>query len=494
MARTLALLLLKRYSIHFNPENGQIRCIAHVVNLVVQKILHELSEADDPALRDYYEEFAKHEPFHYNPEEDGDLKALEAEDEELDDGEDSSDSEDDDEFEDEDLGDLGQSTWKVQSPVKKLRLICTKIASSPQRRSRFYKIKRKVYKADTAENARRRRLMVIRDVVTRWNYTHAMIVRALELRDVTILNLHQQVFTKVTEAMSVARTPTLPYVLPMYEYMRQSLDANAQDEKLDPLIRNAAAAGLLKLLGYYTKAKASQYVIIATVLHPSMRLQWFNRLGTDFVEKARALFQHAYDEYAAAAEENARQEPEKPRASESQNKTGFLDEVCAVLQPSQATVASVLRRNEAEQYLAGEGGAVEPHSTILTWWKVSCPCFCTNLVTDSNSLGARRCISHHKPYGARLSGHSRNKRVSGTTVFGVSTLVYRSSLLFPGTDCHRGYVRQAMDSRRPSGSYSGTILKEKVIVHINCLFTVYKLFINVYNRLLCVYKKILNVN
>ena len=54
LAHTLGILLLKRYKIHFSPENGQIRCLAHVVNLVqvVQKILHELFEADDPALQD----------------------------------------------------------------------------------------------------------------------------------------------------------------------------------------------------------------------------------------------------------------------------------------------------------------------------------------------------------------------------------------------------------------------------------------------------------
>ena len=60
LARTLRVLLLKRYGIHFTPENGQIRCLAHVVNLIVQKILHELFEADDPALQDYYELFNKH--------------------------------------------------------------------------------------------------------------------------------------------------------------------------------------------------------------------------------------------------------------------------------------------------------------------------------------------------------------------------------------------------------------------------------------------------
>ncbi len=68
LARTLARLLLKRYNIHFTPQNGQIRCLAHVVNLVVQKLLSELLGADDPALDDYYELW-KHLPIHFDVEE-----------------------------------------------------------------------------------------------------------------------------------------------------------------------------------------------------------------------------------------------------------------------------------------------------------------------------------------------------------------------------------------------------------------------------------------
>ncbi len=70
LARTLAQLLLKRYGIHFNCENARIRCIAHVINLVVQQILSELSEADNPALADYYKLWNKHLPFHYEPDDD----------------------------------------------------------------------------------------------------------------------------------------------------------------------------------------------------------------------------------------------------------------------------------------------------------------------------------------------------------------------------------------------------------------------------------------
>ena len=73
-----------------------------------------------------------------------------------------------------------------------------------------------------------------------------------------------QVFTKVTKEMSRSGTPTLPFVLPMYAQMEKCLTKHAQDEKTTPDIRNAAAAGLIKLQEYYSLAKECHYVVLAT--------------------------------------------------------------------------------------------------------------------------------------------------------------------------------------------------------------------------------------
>ncbi|TDL22028.1 hypothetical protein BD410DRAFT_695514, partial [Rickenella mellea] len=69
LAHTLATVLLHRYDIHFTPDNGQIRCLPHVVNLVVQKILSDFRKATDPDVDDWYIP-NKHEPFHYDIEKD----------------------------------------------------------------------------------------------------------------------------------------------------------------------------------------------------------------------------------------------------------------------------------------------------------------------------------------------------------------------------------------------------------------------------------------
>jgi hypothetical protein len=50
LARVLGILLMERYGISFHSDIARIRCLAHVVNIVVQTILMELDKAEDPEL------------------------------------------------------------------------------------------------------------------------------------------------------------------------------------------------------------------------------------------------------------------------------------------------------------------------------------------------------------------------------------------------------------------------------------------------------------
>jgi hypothetical protein len=69
--------------------------------------------------------------------------------------------------------------------ISKLRLTATKICSSPQRRKRFRATAEKIHKDELAPSGRKVcTLMAIRDVKHRWNFTDAMIKRALLLRKV----------------------------------------------------------------------------------------------------------------------------------------------------------------------------------------------------------------------------------------------------------------------------------------------------------------------
>lgn len=73
-----------------------------------------------------------------------------------------------------------------------------------------------------------------------------------------------QISTKVTETMSRSDTPTLPWVLPMYEHMRASLDAVVRNELLPTNLREACAAALNKLEQYYGLARNNHNCILAT--------------------------------------------------------------------------------------------------------------------------------------------------------------------------------------------------------------------------------------
>ncbi|KAJ6505630.1 hypothetical protein DFH09DRAFT_828701, partial [Mycena vulgaris] len=71
-------------------------------------------------------------------------------------------------------------------------------------------------------------------------------------------------FTQVTLQMSKSTTPTLPWVLPMYEKMLKHLKSTRDNVKILPSLRAAVTAGLEKLNEYYEKARNCQFNVIAT--------------------------------------------------------------------------------------------------------------------------------------------------------------------------------------------------------------------------------------
>jgi hypothetical protein len=78
IAQTVGIILMDKYHLGFHEDNSHIRCLAHVVNLVVQKILASLGDAEDPDKEDYYLP-NKHLPFHYDAEQDEDVREMEQE-------------------------------------------------------------------------------------------------------------------------------------------------------------------------------------------------------------------------------------------------------------------------------------------------------------------------------------------------------------------------------------------------------------------------------
>jgi len=69
---------MKQYGISFHSDIARIWCLAHVVNIVVQTILTELDEAEDPDNLNWFD-INKHLPAHYDVDQDEDLQEMEAE-------------------------------------------------------------------------------------------------------------------------------------------------------------------------------------------------------------------------------------------------------------------------------------------------------------------------------------------------------------------------------------------------------------------------------
>jgi hypothetical protein len=63
LARILGTLLMERYGLPFHSANARIRCLAHIVNIVVQTVLKQLDEAEDPDVLDWFDG-TKHLPIH----------------------------------------------------------------------------------------------------------------------------------------------------------------------------------------------------------------------------------------------------------------------------------------------------------------------------------------------------------------------------------------------------------------------------------------------
>jgi hypothetical protein len=140
MVQKLVQLIKAHYDLDMDKKDLQIRCLAHVVNLIVQALLNGMGEADDPDTVDYFTLDAT-APIHYSPEEDEELIQME--------GEAAAQADDEAELIDEDDEDVDAYLPKG-SPIQKvclhlstcshlissqLRTIITKICSSPQCRS-----------------------------------------------------------------------------------------------------------------------------------------------------------------------------------------------------------------------------------------------------------------------------------------------------------------------------------------------------------------------
>ncbi|KZW00764.1 hypothetical protein EXIGLDRAFT_603806 [Exidia glandulosa HHB12029] len=438
MAKTAAELILKKYGIHLHVDNSRIRCMPHVVNIVVQKILSTLNEADDPDVIGYFKTDGDG-PIHYDPATDPEQQKMhndaEVEDKELAASEaamrkraaDTTDGELDSAAIQKDviLGLIAslqssKDKEKFNSPVKRLRIICTKIVSSPQRRAKFRRHLQNQYPDKVALHA----LMVIRDdllnshqAIDSWVFEHRDELGSnvnLSREDWDILTHVEDllgIFPDVTRHMSQSGQPTLPWVLPMYHYMDEELQKRIGRQDLPENIRAAAEAGLTRLRHYYELAVKCQYNWIATALHPALR-NWaeMHRRGEESENILKFAFKSYEQEYSATAASQPPQ-PSKPTNS-------FLDRVLggqSGVLPPRIDAA----RGEIERYLGGFAAGFALWDNSLMWWKVRVICYRDPPALRFSETRAR--FSDPLAHGTGLLSDSGVQRFGGTIIFGSGT-------------------------------------------------------------------------
>jgi hypothetical protein len=181
--------------------------------------------------------------------------------------------------------------------IPRLRKLVFKVRSSPQRLELF------AHQCDTA-GIRPKKLVV--DVRTRWNSTHDMITRALELRKpldaMTVVDSHLlkyslkdgewrllrdirkffRIFKRASLHLCAVSHPTLATAVPVYNFMIDSLEDYRDADGCDTTVKAAANAAINRLKKSYSKTGAEVYVI-ATVLDPRFKFRYVTELANYLV-------------------------------------------------------------------------------------------------------------------------------------------------------------------------------------------------------------------
>ncbi|KAJ6549658.1 hypothetical protein B0H10DRAFT_1968933 [Mycena sp. CBHHK59/15] len=195
--------------------------------------------------------------------------------------------------------------------------------------------------------------------------------------DATASTSNVTVLLGSSETKGYSCTPTLPWVLPMYEGMLKHL-RSAQDNTKYSCICTAVAAGLEKLQNYYSKACDCQLNIIVTLLHHSLGITWFCRIdkerGSELLNATRAevLFEHVYESYQQIHANN--DESRQPNAAVQPSRPGtfssFLDDIC-MANVEDVSVPEIAPESELKCFCNALKNYKGDCNAPLTWWKAS---------------------------------------------------------------------------------------------------------------------------
>ncbi|KIL54666.1 hypothetical protein M378DRAFT_18675 [Amanita muscaria Koide BX008] len=349
---------LMRHLSMFRGPKTRVRCFLHIVNLVAKVIVRQF---DAGKVTD----------------EAGNVLA------ELEDNLDGDDEERVDELASEllELGDDEEieSVEPMQTVIRKLRKISFAVKnSSTLALPEWFKI------LDRLNISQR---MIPRDVKTRWNSTYDMLKfaveyrtaideltanRKFELREYEMNQEEWVLAAQLCKVLKVFKDATLSFsksasniarILPAMVKIDEVLATNATDSTYLPAIQAALAVGAKLLNRYYELTDMSDVYRIATILHPSYKIEYLQKAGwqREWIDKAVQIikeeFLRTYSEMET--QETGSASTSTVRASGSVNVFEDLSDF-----GNSTPTASIT--DELTHYLGSERERVKD---ILVWWK-----------------------------------------------------------------------------------------------------------------------------
>ncbi|KAJ6504065.1 hypothetical protein C8R47DRAFT_1247754, partial [Mycena vitilis] len=194
-----------------------------------------------------------------------------------------------------------------------------------------------------------------------------------DFRDLQRITDVMEVIQDATLDLSKKGVPTICKILPLYKVVQNHLEASlasisAFDDTCN--LRKAIEAGLAKLRIHTDKALISDYPLLGAVLHPAIRLAYFQSESWDdkLAHRAKTVLEHLYDVYKEELEEDDAPSPSKPAPATSTSPSKGIWRRALAGSVGSSTAKRI--QTELEVYFSGIYPMADDDDNVLLWWKV----------------------------------------------------------------------------------------------------------------------------
>ncbi|KAJ6468730.1 hypothetical protein C8R45DRAFT_837649 [Mycena sanguinolenta] len=181
-----------------------------------------------------------------------------------------------------------------------------------------------------------------------------------------------EVLHGATLNLSKKSVPIICKILTLYKVVKDHLEEHRAtilpvDDTCN--LRKAIKAGIAKLQIHIDKALISDYLLIGAVLHPAIRLLYFqSNWSKELADCAKIVLEHLYEVYKEELDEET---PAAPKITTSSKPTSPSKGIwCRAI--ATASISTVKKsQTELEVYFSGIYPITTEYDEVLPWWKVS---------------------------------------------------------------------------------------------------------------------------